>query len=84
MNLVIKLFIVCTTLYLTSCAEYKIDSRDNKATKKYFTSHGFALVYEDSLYKDKTINKKINNDEIIAVHSYLKKIRQLRLLILTI
>ena len=68
-----KLFIVCITLFLTSCAEYKIDSKDNKATKKYFTSHGFALVYEDSLYEDKTINKKINNDEIIAVHSYLKR-----------
>ena len=73
MNLVIKLFIVCIILFLTSCAEYKIDNKDNKEAKKYFTSHGFALVYEDSLFKDKTINKKINNDEIIAVHSFLKK-----------
>ena len=56
---------------LCSCADYKID----KATqdKSYYTSTGFALVYEDSLYEQKTINKKIDNETLEVMHSSLKK-----------
>jgi len=73
MNLAIKLLSISLILLLSSCAEYKIDTKSKKDTKKYLTSLGFALIYEDVLFNDKIINKKINNDEIIALHSYLKK-----------
>ena len=44
-----------------------------KENKIYYSSTGFALVYEDSLYTDKIVNKKINNNEILLLHDTLKK-----------
>ena len=73
MSLSIKLLTISLILLLSSCAEYKIETKSKKDTKQYLTSHGFALIYEDVLFNDKIINKKINNDEIVAVHSYLKR-----------
>ena len=56
----IALILICyITLY--SCADYKINKVSQKEERKYYSSSGFALVYEDELYKQKVINKKINN-----------------------
>ena len=42
--------------------------------KKLFSSSGFALVYDETLYNDGIINKRIKiNNKIIAYHSFLKK-----------
>ena len=40
---------------------------------KAFSSKGFALLYEDSLFKDKIITKKLKNDDFVVLHSQLKK-----------
>ena len=58
-------------LFLSSCANYKYD-QTYKKEKLYYSSTGFALIYEQSLYTDKVINKKINNEEIYVVHDFLK------------
>ena len=62
------LIISLTTL---SCADY--NSKRISNTKKYYTSSGFALIYEIDLYKNKIINTKISDDEIGVLHSFLKK-----------
>ena len=73
MNLkkIISIFICIFTLY--SCADYKTNNQIQKKEKKYYSSSGFALIYDESLYKQKLINKKINNDDIQVMLEVLKK-----------
>jgi len=68
---IILLFISITTLY--SCADYNVNKDIKKKTRQYYSSSGFALVYESNLYVQKVLNKKINNNEDIRVmHNFLK------------
>ena len=67
LNKLIILFI--SAFFLYSCAEYKTIQKEEK---KYYSSMGFALIYEDSLYSEKVISKKINNDDFVVIHSLLK------------
>ena len=63
-----KLIIIfLCVFFLQSCAGNTL-----KKEKKYFFSKGFALVYEVEFYEQKIINKKINNEELIVIHSSLK------------
>ena len=57
-------------IFITSCAEYK---NQNKKERNYYSSSGFALIYKDSLFLDKTIKKKINNDKFEVIHNSLKR-----------
>ena len=66
LNKIISLLIVFN---LYSCADYKSIKLDDK---KYYSSTGFVLIYEDDLYKEKIINKKINNEKLLAIHDILK------------
>ena len=54
---------------LSSCADYKIT---HKEEKEYYSSRGFALIYNDDFFEQKIINKKINNEDIKVMHSKLK------------
>ncbi len=60
--------IICINLY--SCADY--NKKLNKS-KKYYSSSGFALTYTRDLYDNKIITKKILDDKIGVLHSFLKK-----------
>ena len=75
MNFFKKSIIFFSFLFLYSCADYKNSKKiETQPEKIYFSSKGFALIYEDTLFKNKTINKKINNnDEIMVMHNLLKK-----------
>ena len=74
MSLNKKIFCFFIVFILTSCAQNQINTKTGENTEKiYFNSKGFALIYEDSLYESGIINKKINNDELVAMHSFLKK-----------
>ena len=72
MNLrkIILTFICITASY--SCADYRANEEIKKEEKHYYSSIGFALIYEDELFKQKVINKKINNEDIRVMHSQLK------------
>ena len=59
-------------LLLLSCAEFK-NNQSSKQEKKYYNSKGFALIYNESLFRDKVVKKKITNDKIVVVHSHLKR-----------
>ena len=65
------LFIVNILLY--SCADYNTGKSIKDKNKLYYSSSGFALIYDENIYVDKITNRKINNEEIIVMHNILKK-----------
>ena len=73
MKHIIKIILFLITLSLTACANYKFENSLPKKEKQFYSSNGFALVYEDTLFEQKVVNKKLNNNEIIVFHSILKK-----------
>ena len=51
---------VVLILMLTSCVNNaQLKTSDIKKNKTKYTNKGFALVYDDSLYQDKLISKKL-------------------------
>ena len=67
-----KIHILFIFIFLYSCAGYEKNKSAKEDKKIYYSSSGFALIYEDFLYENKTINKKINNEHILILHSTLK------------
>ena len=66
--------IVVLLIFLNSCVNYPIDKKiETKQKKNYFLNKGFALVYNDDLYKKKLIESKIENRSIIIFQRNLKK-----------
>ena len=72
MNLRKKFLASTLILLLYSCADYNTGKSTPKRIKQYYSSSGFALIYDDNFYKDKVVSKKINNEEIIIMHNILK------------
>ena len=63
------LIIIFLVLLITSCAEYK---STKNVTKQYFSSNGFALIYNENLFEQKILNKKMKEDDLRIMHSTLK------------
>ena len=72
MNLNTIVLLLISTIFLNSCADYKTDRITQKKEKQYYSSIGFALIYEDHHYLNKVVNKKIKNDDSVAMHNLLK------------
>ncbi len=72
MNLNTIVLLLISTIFLNSCADYKTDRTLKKKEKKYYSSLGFALIYSDHHYLNKVVNKKIKNDDSVAMHNLLK------------
>ena len=72
MNLNTIVLLLISTIFLSSCADYKTDRTTKKEEKQYYSSMGFALIYSDHHYLNKVVNKKIKNEESIAMHNLLK------------
>ena len=72
MNLIYKILFFTLILFTTQCANYKSVKHDLEIDKKYHSSVGFALIYEDSLFDQGILDRKIDNDKIIVLHSFLK------------
>ena len=73
MNLNKIILLLTFFLQLSSCADYKTNKTVQDKTKIYYSSSGFALIYEDTLYKQKIINKKLDNEVVAVMHSLLKR-----------
>jgi len=65
------LFFFTLLLAISSCANYNVNKKIKKE-RIYHSSFGFALIYEDRFFDDKTISKKVNNDDIVFVYNGLK------------
>ena len=72
MNLKKVIFILTLTTILSSCADFKTSKINQGEEKKYFSSIGFALIFEEHLYKQKVVSKKIKDDDIKIMHNFLK------------
>ena len=73
MNLIYKILFFLLILFTTQCANYNNVKKSQETDKKYYSSIGFALIYDDSLLDQGILNKKIDNNEIIVLHSFLKR-----------
>ena len=63
-----KFKILIAFIFCISCTQ----TGKNLGTKKVFSSKGFAYVYTDKDYKDKTIKQKLDYNSILASHNKLK------------
>ena len=69
-----KHIIVVLLIFLNSCVNYPIDKKiETKPRTNYFLNKGFALVYNDDLYKKKLIKAKIENRSLIIFQRNLKE-----------
>ena len=50
----------------------KIIKKPSKVIEPTYFSKGFALIYEDSIFENKIVNKRLNNDQNYVLHSFLK------------
>ena len=67
-----KIIIILILIPLMNCVGIEKRKSTPRDEKIYYSSSGFALIYEDSLYSQKILNKKINKEEIQTIHSLLK------------
>ena len=72
MNLNTIVLLLISIIFLNSCANYKTDRIIQKKEKQYYSSIGFALIYEDHHYLNKVVSKKIKNEDLVAMHNLLK------------
>ena len=83
MSIAKKIILLSIILLLGACADYKIDRPKQAKERQFYSSSGFALIYNKDLFEQGGIDKKLNNDEIldnklnneqiVAMHSSLKK-----------
>lgn len=66
-------------LILTSCATNNSARNSKTKDKVFFSSSGFALVYDVNLFKTGVIKKRMNNENIEVIHSDLNRSSLLRI-----
>ena len=47
---------------INACANYKVNEPKSEIERTYYSSKGFALIYEDSFFDEGVIGKKVQND----------------------
>ena len=73
MNCKLLLYILFV-LFLNSCIEPKdVNYSTKPVIKDKFSNKGFALLYDDNLFKKKIINKKLNERDLIIFQKNLKR-----------
>ena len=66
-----KIIFILIFFFLTSC-EQKYSNLEYNSNFEKFSNKGFALIYEDKLYKNKIVNKKIDDRSLIVLNNKLK------------
>ena len=60
-------------VFLFSCTQdMKIMKKTSKIVQPTYSSKGFALIYEDKLYEQKVVNRKIKNDQLVITSNRKK------------
>ncbi len=73
MKLLTKILYLIGLLFIASCADYQVTRDKNIIDKKFYSSSGFALIYNKEFYDNRVVNKKIDNDSLALMHRFLKK-----------
>ncbi|MDC0205314.1 hypothetical protein OAJ64_00695 [Pelagibacteraceae bacterium] len=73
MMIIKKIIFFTLIIFLHSCATTGVNINKNIKEKKYYSSTGFALIYENDLNSQGIINKKMDNTKVMTLHSSLKK-----------
>ena len=73
MKYIAKISTILTFFFATSCADTGNFKINKKYDKPLYSSSGFVLIYNEKLYKEGVINKKINSEKVSVLHSSLKK-----------
>ena len=69
-----KYFLILFFFTITGCSTYTAtDNEINVLTTDNFKNKGFALIYNDNLYKQKIISKKIDHRSLIIFQKNLRK-----------
>ena len=77
---ILKAFVCFLTLFIFSCAGYENTSTRNKIERKYFSSKGFALIYDIDSYENGEVDKRFNTDNISVIHNNLKTNTPIRII----
>ena len=59
MNLKKLISLFVSIIFIGSCADYKTNKTSQLKERKYYSSKGFALIYDDDLYSNKLLIKKL-------------------------
>ena len=73
MKLYNKFIIIFFLILLSSCANIPDKKYSKDKQRIYFSSSGFALIYNETVYKEKIVNKKLPEDKFVVLHSHLKR-----------
>ena len=69
-----KFFLLFFILILSGCVkETSVEQIDVQVNKNPFLNKGFALIYNDKLYKEKKIKSKIDDRSLTIFQKNLKK-----------
>ena len=69
-----KCLLIFFLFFFNSCTNTTTGFKTQKIiNKSAFTNNGFALIYEDKFYKNKTISSKLEDRELIIFQKNLKK-----------
>ena len=66
-----KIFFILCFIFFVSCAEEKSKIIYSKKFNN-FSNKGFALIYDEKMFKNKLINKKLNDRSLIIFNNNLK------------
>ena len=66
------LFLIFFSVLIYSCTEYSNVVNKKKIDKQYYSSKGFALIYNEDLFANNVVSKKINNSMLVTMHRSLK------------
>jgi len=67
-----KFILLILTLSITSCVYHDTSRLHKSKDKKFYSSNGFALIYDEKVYEEGILNQKLDNEKIITMHSFLK------------
>ena len=68
-----KKLVICIILFTYSCTSIELEKSEKNVVLEKFENKGFALIFSDSLYKDKTISKRLDDRDILIFQKNLKK-----------
>ena len=66
-------FLILLIVLITSCASNNYKTVNVDPIFEKFSNNGFALIYNDKLYNDKTISKKMDERDLIIFQRNLRK-----------